>query len=260
MTYLRLLGRSLALSLCREVSFTTNLVAAVLAESIGIASGWITILLVTARTDDLAGWQAHELVVLLGQFTIMASLIDTFVTPNLQWFSNRITAGQLDDLLLRPVPSLYLATLEHASPLRLLRFLLGAIALVTGLVRGADAFGVIDACAWLVTSVAGLGILWALRTLVAAIAFWRPGLQMDVAYNALWESSRYPAAIYGGTIRRTVIYALPLAIGSSVSAGQLVHGAEVRMVCWAIIACLICLIGIRCVWARGIAQYESASS
>jgi ABC-2 type transport system permease protein len=121
-----------------------------------------------------------------------------------RWFQNQITAGKLDDILLQPVPSLFLASLGRCSPLALSQVATGAIVLVIGVNDLDHAISGGDVLAWLALLANEAIVTWAARVVMASLAFWAPGLSQDVLFGVLWQFGRYPVSIYRQPIRFTL--------------------------------------------------------
>ncbi|MEU8365066.1 hypothetical protein AB0C27_54530 [Nonomuraea sp. NPDC048882] len=63
---------------------------------------------------------------------------------------------------------------------------LGAGAIVLGMREAGVAPTVLGVLGWLILIVAATAVMWATRVLTAAVAFWALGLELGVAYDALW--------------------------------------------------------------------------
>src|SRR5258706_3206610 len=144
------------------------------------------------QVEALAGWRLEEAIVLLGMYQLISGLLATFVEPNLAWFANKVISGELDDLLLKPAPSLFTASLGMCQPWALLQVGLGAAIVVAGVAPlGAQltAAGVASA---LLLLLAGAVMARASRVLLARLAFWAPGVEPTVHDSAFRQLGRYP--------------------------------------------------------------------
>lgn len=196
MKLLRLFGAIFVMSLKRDLAFRTNLLFQLLLVVTTTGSSLFAVDIVYTRTQTLGGWHAGEAIVLIGTFTIVSGLLQTFVEPNVTWFNQRIESGQIDEVLLRPVPSLFLASLGRHAPAGLIQIAVG-IAVVGWGMRGLEAgWELANAVAWLILLLAGFALTWGTRTLIAMLALWVPGLALDVVYDGVWQFGRYPVTIY----------------------------------------------------------------
>jgi ABC-2 type transport system permease protein len=121
MKLLRLFGAGFNRSVHRTLTFRINLLFDIGLSIVGLGAALATVI-VFARTESLAGWTEVEAYVLIGTFQLLTSLKSTFIDLNLAWFpENGIRKGKLDTYLLRPTPTLYLASLAMSTPLALVR-------------------------------------------------------------------------------------------------------------------------------------------
>lgn len=260
MKFLRLFAASLAISLQRGLAFRADLFFQILLTAVGLGSGLATLGVVYSQTTALGGWNLGEAVVLLGTYQIVSGLRAAFIEPNVVWFAGQVKAGKLDDLLLKPVSSLYLSSLGACAPLALAQVVVGGLVLVGGL-RSLDAAPtLLGVAGWLVLLSAGIVITWASRVLVASLALWLPGVDLDVVYGALWQFGRYPVTIYRQPMRFVLTYALPVAFISTFPALALTRRADPAVIAAGLAVALIAVALVQVVWNAGLRRYTSATS
>jgi ABC-2 type transport system permease protein len=259
----RLAGGVFVASLLQSLAHRTNLAVAVALAALGAAGTLGALAAVYTHVERLAGWRFGEAVVLLGVYLLVSGLLEAFVWPNLQWFGGKVRDGQLDDLLLTPAPVLFTATFGACQPLALTGAALGVAVVVAGVrALGADAAritpGNVLACALLV--VAGAVVAWALRLLIAGVALWSPGLELDVCYAGLWQLGRYPVDVYAPWVRRTLTWVVPVAFVSTLPARALTRGADPATLLGGGLAAAGAVVAVAAVWRAGLRRYTSATS
>lgn len=257
---LRLFAAIFVVSLQRELAFRANLVFQVLMTAVGIGSGLAALGIVYTQTQSLAGWSWAEAVVLLGTYQVISGLFSTFIEPNLQWFGGQVRDGTLDGVLLKPVSSMFLASLGSCSPLALGQVVLGFIVLGAGLSELGAALTLWNACSWLLMLAVGLVITWASHVLLACVVLWAPGLELDVVYGALWQFGRYPISIYQQPLRFVLTYIIPVAFISTFPARALTEGISPVLLGIGIGVSLGAIILVQFVWNAGLRRYTSATS
>lgn len=259
----RFLGAAFGVALQQQLAHRTNLAVALVTTAFG-ASGTIGALAaVYAHVERLAGWRFGEAVVLLGIYLVVTALLETFVWPNLQWFGDQVKNGTLDDILLTPVPSLFLASFRSCHPLALSNALIGAgIAAGGVLALGQDASLVTPAnvIACLLLILAGTIVAWALRLLMACIAFWSPGLEPAMFYAGAWQLGRYPLDVYAPWVRTLLTYVIPVAYVSTLPALTLTRGADPLVLLGGVVAATVAVGLVGLVWQAGLRRYTSATS
>jgi ABC-2 type transport system permease protein len=260
---IRLVGGVFVVSLLQELAHRTNLLVSVVLTGLGAAGTIGALAAVYGHVERLAGWRFAEAVVLLGVYLIVSGLLETFVWPNLLWFGGKVRDGQLDDLLLMPAPSLFTASFGASRPLALNGVLLGAGLVVAGLLEpGPDAapVTVANVLAGLLLVLSGTVVAWALRVLIAAVALWSPGLDLDVFYSGLWQLGRYPIDVYAPTIRGLLTYVVPVAFVSTFPARALTRGADAWTLLGGVGAAVAAVLVVVAVWRAGLRRYTSATS
>ena len=242
------------------VAFRANLLFQLFATATSLAAGWAALALVYTRTQTLGGWTAGEAVVLLGTYQVMSGVLATFIEPNVQWFAGQVKRGELDAVLLKPVPSLFLVSLGSCAPLGLIGVALGFAVLGVGVAETGSALTIWGLASWLVTLAAGVVLVWASRVLLAMVALWTPALELGVVYNALWQFGRYPVTLYRQPFRFVLSYVVPVAFIATVPAQALVARLPPALVL------LSCGLGagafgiVVLLWRASLRRYTSATS
>jgi ABC-2 type transport system permease protein len=260
MRLLRLFAAIFSVSLRRELAFRANLISESLLTAAGITSGLAALVIVYTQTETLGGWRLAEAIVLLGTYQIVSGLLSTFVEPNVTWFGNQVKDGKLDDVLLKPVPSVFLATLGTCAPLGLSQVVLGVAVLAIGVGDPGVSPSPWGVMGWLSMLTVGIAITWASRVLLASLAFWAPQTQLDVMYGALWQLGRYPVSIYRQPVRFVLTWVLPVAFVSTFPARALTRGASLELLLAGLLVGLGAILVVRAVWGAGLRRYTSATS
>ncbi len=249
-----------SMSLRRSLAFRMNLLFEGLATFLGAGAGLAALGIVYTQADTLGGWSLGEAIVLLGTYQIVSGLLWTFIEPNLRWFRGQVVDGALDDILLRPVPSIFLASLGTCAPLGLLHVVGGVVVLTIGIGRLDAAPTLGSAMAWLLMLGVALAVAWASRVLLASLAFWAPSLEPGVLYSAVWEFGRYPVSMYRPPLRFALTWMIPVSLIGTLPAQALARGAEpVHLVAGPVGAAAAILL-VNVVWRAGLRRYTSATS
>jgi ABC-2 type transport system permease protein len=254
----RLFMAIFSISLRRGLAHRTDLLFESLVHGTEVAAGLAALGILYTRTDTLGGVSRGEAVVLLGTYQLVSGVLWTFIEPNVAWFRDQIIDGKLDDTLLKPVPSMFLASLGTCAPLGLSQAATGMAVVVIGLRDVGtvpNAWGIV---AWLLTL--GVVLTWAWRVLLASLAFWAPSFQPEVLFKALWQFGRYPVGLYRQPVRFSLTYVLPIAFIATIPAQALTQRVSPRMMlaggAFGIAAFLI----VHVVWQAGLRRYTSATS
>jgi ABC-2 type transport system permease protein len=248
------------MSVRRTLAFRGDLLAEVGLTMLTLATSLIALGMVFTRTGDLNGWQLGEAVVLLGTFQIITGLRGVFVEPNMQWFNGRVKTGKLDEVLIQPAPTIFLVTLGTCAPLTLIQVFFGFAVVLFGIGETGETPTALAVVGWLVLLAAATAVTWATRVLVAAVAFWALGLELDVAYDAVWQFARYPIGIYPISMQFVFTYVLPIAFVATVPADVLLRGSGSTTILLALAVAIISCVFAWLIWRLGLRRYTSATS
>ncbi|SDD77014.1 ABC-2 type transport system permease protein [Paenibacillus sp. UNCCL117] len=246
------------LAMQRSLTYRTNMMVELCMTLLGSVASIMALSAIYANVSELAGWTFGETLILLGTYQLISGLFNALVTPNLSFFREKVIGGSLDDYLLRPVPSLYSASFNHCHPLALMNAGVGIVILTTGLVHLEEVPSVPDSVAYLFVLAIGFVIAWAYRVVLASLAFWMPGSEPSVIYDALWELGRYPLSVYKAPLRKLLTFVVPVALVGTMPASILTEGAQAKTLLAAVgigagafTAALLC-------WSAGLRRYTSA--
>jgi ABC-2 type transport system permease protein len=260
MKLVRLLGAILSQSLRQQMAFRLDFLFQVLLTALNVASGVAALGIVFSRTPSLGGWSRGEAIVLLGTFQLLSVFLNAFVTPNLQWFRGQVQDGHLDDLLVKPVSSLVLASLGRAQPLGLIHVGLALATVSIGLRDLQVVPAAASIAAWLVLLVAGAVVTWAIRVLTACVSLYAPSIDLDVVFSSSWQFARYPVSIYRRPLTFLLTYVVPVAFISSAPALALTRGPTPALLLGGALAAGASTFVARLVWQHGLRRYTSATS
>ncbi len=256
----RLLGGIASISLQRDLAYRSEIFVRV-GLSVLTAFGTIASLAaVYSHVELLAGWRFGEAVLVLGMFMIVNGLLLTFIEPNLEWFAEKLRTGMLDDVLLKPVPSIFLTSFATSRPWSLVDVLMGVAVGMFG-VASLDvpitAGGVFGSLA-----LVGVGAIaaWAIRLACATASFWAPGLELSVFWYAPWTLGRYPVDAYGKIARTALTYVLPVAFVSTFPARALTRGTSAALLFGGLATAVIASAAVGLLWRFALRRYTSATS
>lgn len=260
MRLLRLLSGLFVISLQRALTYRTDLIFQGLMTATGIAAGIAAIGIIFAHVQTLAGWTLPETIALLGAFTLVSGLLETFVEPNLAFFGSRLVSGQLDDTLLQPASPLFLVSFSTIQPWALSTVLLGGLVMALGLSHLGTPLLPLHLLAGSIWLLGGTVIVWSYRLSLASLAFWAPGLEPTVLFQGLWQMGRYPVSIYRQPLRWGLTYVIPVAFVTSTPVQVLVHGASLPLAGESLAAVCGSLAVVMLVWRVALRRYTGATA
>ena len=113
--YLRLWRRFVVMAFVREAEYRVNFFVGVVEGAVQLGLAVLVFVILYRFTDTIAGWSRAEVLMLVGVYRMVEGLINMQIAPNLQAIWGYIRTGELDFILLRPVPSQFLVSLRRLS-------------------------------------------------------------------------------------------------------------------------------------------------
>lgn len=223
------------------------------------------------------GWGLNEFYVFLATTWLINSLVQAFLMPNAQEFSELIRTGGLDFALLKPIDTQFLISFRKVEWSSLSNFFLGLIILIYAMVRlssRADptwSIGPVVLLLYLVFIVCGVVLLYSLMICLAATSIW---LGRNQSLYDFWfyitNFSRYPMEIYqsgwGLPLWYGFTFVIPVLVVVNVPARLLAQPLAPRqpwewgLVAFAFVATIASVFLSRWVFQRALRSYTSASS
>jgi ABC-2 type transport system permease protein len=223
------------------------------------------------------GWGQNEFYIFLATTWIINSIVQAFLMPNAQEFSELIRTGGLDFALLKPIDTQFLISFRKVEWSSLSNFFLGLLILTYGLFQlsfrtePAWTIGSLDVIMYFVFVGCGVAMLYSLMTCLAATSIW---LGRNQSLYDFWfyitNFSRYPMEIYqtgwGVPLWYAFTFVVPVLVVVNVPARILAQPVSPRsssewlLIGFALIATLGSLIVSRWIFQRALKSYASASS
>jgi ABC-2 type transport system permease protein len=265
MRYFRLWRQFLVTAFVREAEYRFNFVVSVLEGTAQLVLAVLTTLLLYRFTDEIRGWSRGDLIMLVGIYRVVDSLIAMQIAPNLTAISGYIRTGEMDFLLLRPVSSQFLVSLRKLSLPEAANALIGLLlAIYARNVLGVHAVAhqtVPGVAATVVFVVTGTIMLYAVWFCIVTSSFWLVQLStIDTLFYSLFDTARYPVSFFGGVLRTFLTWVFPVAFATTFSTEALAGKTNTTFVLISIVLAGLALTVTRLFWNYAVRHYSSASS
>lgn len=259
--YLKLCIALFKYSFTRETMFKGNFLTWIFVEFLWFGIQLTLIQVIYSHTQDVAGWNKYEMMVLISTSHIVQQLFQFIFMINCMELPENVRTGKLDFSLLQPVNSQFLISIR--------KFDIGA------LVNASGAVGVGIYSLWhlhlkitlsqilLFAAFVANGILihYSLMLALVTVSFWIVRAQgLVYGYYNLFQVSRIPREAFKGGVKLFFTFALPMLVVANFPASVLVQKmTDFRMV-WGFLLTPVFLI-ITSLWFRfALRFYTSASS
>lgn len=244
----------------REAVYRTNFLTAVATDLVWIVIEFSLFSVIYANVASLPGWTKDQVYFFLGMFFASDAMFTTLFQRNFWNFSDLVNKGELDILLTKPVPPIFLALTRWMNLTAAFNIFLG----VGIMIRFAGPAGFEGGWKW------ALVLFWLLVGLLTALlvrfaftiwVFWTErSWAMSRLYYQFFAFATKPDAIYPKFIRYLILTALPFAFIGSVPARALLHGLSgIEYAGIFVVLSVFAMLDI-VLWKMGLKRYQSASS
>ena len=267
-------------SLIRDMTFRSNFVLDCISSLSWLLMNLGFYLIVFHHVESIGlntGWGRNEFFVFLATTWLINSLIQAFLMPNAQEFSELIRTGGLDFALLKPIDTQFLISFRKVEWSALSNFVFGLVILVYSLVQLSNrieppwSFQPHIVGLYVFYIGCGVVLLYSLMICLAATSIW---LGRNQSLYDFWfyitNFSRYPADIYQGgwglPLWYLFTFLVPVLVVVNVPARLLAQPLvptqnwEWGLALFGLAATILSLLFSRFVFLRALRSYASASS
>ena len=249
-----------------QLQYRASFALQVLGQFLSNFVGFVALLLLFHRFDDLAGWSRWEVAFLYGLGGLAFGLSD-LAAGGFDRLSSMIQTGTFDRVLTRPAGAFQQVLASDFQLRRLGRIAQGAVVLALSLTWLDVAWTPLKLLVLLSAVVSGVAIFGAIWVIGAAITFWT--VQTSEVTNVFTyggeELVSYPMSVYGEGLRRFFTGVVPLAFVTYLPALYILDRPDplglppVLQFCSPLVAAAFFLVA-RGAWALGVRHYQSTGS
>jgi ABC-2 type transport system permease protein len=245
-----------------ELQYRANFFLQLLQSLLTLGAGLVGLAVVFGRTTDLNGWSREELLAVMGVFTMVGGIANTFVVPNMQQLVEDIQRGTLDYALTKPADAQTLVSVRRVAIWQSVDIAAGLIVLVVALVQLNDTGNPLRrALGFVGMLVLGSWMIYCFWLILASTAFWFTRVnEMTELFQGLFRSGQYPVRIYPGWMRFGLTFLVPIGFAVTVPAEAATDRLSGSTVGVAIGAAVLVSLVSRWCWRRGVRRYGGASA
>lgn len=257
---LKIFGVQLRNNWVREAVYRTNFLTAIGVDLIWIAIEFTLFGVIYANTPTIGGWTQDQVYFFLGVFFSSDALFTIFFQRNFWNFSDLVNRGELDILLTKPVPPLFLVLTRWINLTAFGNFLLGFGILLkyAGPAGFEGGWHWLTVAFWLLVGVTSAALI---RFAFSIWIFWTErGFAFSRLYYQFFSFATKPDPMYPKWIRYLILSALPFGFIGSIPARAIIQGLTGAE--YVLVASVLATFWIfnRTLWLAGLRRYQSASS
>jgi ABC-2 type transport system permease protein len=256
-------GRLQLLHLRAHLEYEADFWLGILGTVLRHLAGFVFIWAVFRQLPEVEGWTLWEMVFLYALAIIPLGLVEIFYDG--PWLLTRlVNDGELDRLLLRPLPAALQVVTQISSIHGLGSVALGTVLLVKAiselnLALAPWQYAFVGAC--LVGSTLLIG---SLNFLVQCVAFWEPTTtqSLPLLVHEMTALARFPLTLYDSLVRALITWVLPFAFISYYPGTVLLGRPEAQP--WVGYGAPLAGVGMTCVlslvWRHCLKRYQGGGS
>ena len=114
----------------QELAYRADFFGNVVRSVFGIGTAFGGLMVVFSHTDSLGDWSFPQMLGLLGVFYVIQGVVAMFMSPSLNKIVEEVRDGTFDYILVKPVPSQFIATTRRFVLWHVTDILLGVAIIV----------------------------------------------------------------------------------------------------------------------------------
>ncbi|HVU66629.1 MAG TPA: ABC-2 family transporter protein [Ktedonobacteraceae bacterium] len=260
MKYLRLSWRLLRINVLREMAYRAHFFGQSLQAVFSLISGLLGLAVVDIH-GTLNGWNAGELLALLGIYQLVGGIISMAIQPGMRQFMGEIRLGTLDFTLLKPVDAQFLVSTRRLEVWKISDVLLGSGVLIIALINLGVTLDWIRLLAFVLMLGAGSLLIYCFWLMLATCAFWL--VRVDnilVIFQDLYVAGRWPVTIYPGWLRWPLTFLVPVTVATTIPTQALLGQLHWQSLLLVLLLTPCGLLVARWFWRHGLRHYSGASA
>jgi ABC-2 type transport system permease protein len=259
--YLRMLLGFFKASAMADLEYRLNFVVKVGTDIIWYTAQLSVFEVLFSHTRSISGWTLESMRVFMGVLFVTDALWMMLFSENLDRLSDKVRRGDLDLLLVKPVNSQFMMSLQRMNPAYLLNFFLVLIWLLWSLVQLPDPIHWGRVLLLIITVPCSLAISYSMRFFFSATALiFTRAENINYVWYQIYRLGTRPDTIYPSWLRYTVLTIVPVGFLASVPARLILSTPDLPLLTASVgLAIFLVYLSTR-YWKFALKFYSSASS
>ncbi len=259
--YFRILVGLFKVSAMAELEYRLNFVVKIATDVIWYSAQLVLFEVLFSHTKSISGWTLESTRVFMGVLFMVDSIFMLFIEYNLNQLSTKVRQGDLDLILVKPVNSQFMLSLQRMSPSYIGNVLLVLCWLVWSLSNLPQPVVWERLLILLISVPCAVAITYSLRLFFAATAvIFTHAENINYVWYQLYRLGMRPDNIYPRWLRYVVWTIIPVAFIGSVPARLIIEVLDIRLVLASMAAAAMTLFLSSRYWRFTLRFYSSASS
>ncbi|ACK72152.1 protein of unknown function DUF990 [Gloeothece citriformis PCC 7424] len=257
--YFKILKLFWSTAIAAELEYRLNFLIATFTSLANLVGSLFSLFLFYRTGYSFEGWTWQEALIVLGIFTFLQGISETFLSPNLNKIVDLVQQGTLDFVLLKPINSQFWLSTRVISPWGFPDLCFGGIlVLYSGSQLGLTFNN------YLLSAIPiffGIIILYSLWFMLGATSIWFVKIyNVTEVLRGFLEAGRYPMIAYPAAYRFFFTFIIPVAFLTTIPAEVMLGKSQFIWIIGAGLLSVGLFIVSKLFWQFALRFYTSASS
>lgn len=248
------------MSLITDLEFRLNFAIRVFNDVIWYVAQILTFEVIFRHTSHIGDWNLEQTRVFLGVLFVVDGFYMLFIHENIETFPEKVSRGDLDLLLLKPVNSQFIISCQRFVTPALANLTMG-IGWLTWSIWQVQAFSWIGLGLFILMIPSSILVIYSMRFLFAATSvILTKSENIQYLWFSLYRLGTRPDTIFTNPWRLVILTVIPMGIVASVPSRLLFNEAPWPLIIWGFIVGPLLLYFSTVFWQYCLTRYQSASS
>lgn len=247
-------------SFISDVEYRANFLTRIITDIFWYVAQILTFEVLYMHTNKIGDWNHEQTRVFLGMLFIVDAVYMILFQENMDRLSDKVSKGELDLLLVKPVESQFMVSLQKANTALFGNLLIGVAWLVYSLWNLPDFSW--WRILWLIVMIpTGTVAIYVLRFCFGATAvIFARSENMQFIFYQIYRLGMRPDSIYFPWLKFLILTVLPVGMVASVPARMLINPGDYWLPLWSVVLSVLLIYGSHRFWRYCLKHYSSASS
>ncbi len=257
--YAQLLAIQLKAAALLSLQYRVDFVVQTLMALFWTATALLPLYVLFSMRSGVAGWSAHEALMVAGFFIALKGVLQGAIQPSLTSVVEHIRKGTLDFLLLKPADAQFLLSTAKLDLAHAADVVAGFGIVAWALAQSGQRVSVGAVALALLILVCAVAILYSIWILVVSLAFKVVKIDnLSYLIVSTFDAARWPSSVFRGALSVVFTFVIPLALMTTYPALALLGRLAPEQGLNTVLVTGAFLGGSRWVWLRSVRSYTGA--
>lgn len=242
------------------VAYRFDLLLRMAGMFLNVAFMLLVLMLPYKYTDTLAGWEKHEVIIVIGMYYLLNGLSWALFKDGIFRIEDKVKYGLMDSVLLKPVDSIFMTAFFEVDMSRFADAVVGLFIIISQVIGADVAVDIIKILAVVAAACAGLAIVFALYLSANTLSFWTTEAYIGHVSNPLFTIAKYPVDVWGERMSQFFYWVVPIGFMSSVPSAILLGKLPLWWAGVAVGVAVVWIAGARLMWNIALRGYTGTGS